>query len=152
MCALRPASSFGMFGSVRPCHESASANCDGIAATHWNFLSATALAATSEAFALGQAYGLGLETMLDVVNVSTGRNSATYDKFPNRVLTGTYDTGFHTRLMAKDVRLFNSVAREVGTLHQVSQAVGAVWNACEDAMPASDFSEIWKYVSRQSRG
>ena len=116
-----------------------------------NFLSATALAATSEAFALGQAYGLGLETMLDVVNVSTGRNSATYDKFPNRVLRGTYDTGFHTRLMAKDVRLFNSVAAEAGTLHEVSDAVGAVWNACEDAMPASDFSEIWKYVSRRSR-
>jgi 3-hydroxyisobutyrate dehydrogenase len=89
--------------------------------------------------------------MLDVVNVSTGRNSATYDKFPNRVLTGTYDTGFHTRLMAKDVRLFNDVAAEAGTLHEVSHAVGAVWNACEDAMPASDFSEIWKYVSRQSR-
>ena len=53
--------------------------------------------------------------MLDVLNVSTGRNSATDDKFPNRVLTGTYDTGFHTRLMAKDVRLFNSVAAEVGT-------------------------------------
>ncbi len=116
-----------------------------------NFLSATALAATSEAFALGQAYGLTLETMLDVVNVSTGRNSATYDKFPNRVLTGTYDTGFHTRLMAKDVRLFNSVAAEVGTLHDVSTAVGREWNAFEDAMPASDFSEIWKYVSRKSR-
>jgi 3-hydroxyisobutyrate dehydrogenase-like beta-hydroxyacid dehydrogenase len=111
-----------------------------------NFLSATALAATSEAFALGQAFGLDLETMLDVVNVSTGRNSATYDKFPNRVLTGTYDTGFHTRLMAKDVRLFNSVAGETGTLHEVSHAVGSVWNAAEDAMPASDFSEIWKYV------
>jgi 3-hydroxyisobutyrate dehydrogenase len=116
-----------------------------------NFLSATALAATSEAFALGQAYGLELQTMLDVVNVSTGRNSATYDKFPNRVLTGTYDTGFHTRLMAKDVRLFNSVAAEVGTLHDVGAAVGREWNAFEDAMPASDFSEIWKYVSRRSR-
>jgi 3-hydroxyisobutyrate dehydrogenase len=112
-----------------------------------NFLSATALAASSEALALGRAYGLDLPTMLDVVNVSTGRNSATYDKFPNRVLTGTYDTGFHTRLMAKDVRLFNSVAGEVGTGHAVSDAVGALWNACEQAMPASDFSEIWKFVS-----
>ena len=88
--------------------------------------------------------------MLDVVNVSTGRNSATTDKFPNRVLTGTYDTGFPTRLMAKDVRLFNSVAAEAGTAHDVSGAVGAVWNACDDAMPASDFSEIWKYVSALS--
>ena len=114
-----------------------------------NFLSATALAASSEALALGQAYGLELQTMLDVVNVSTGRNSATYDKFPNRVLTGTYDTGFFTHLMAKDVRLFNSVAAEVGTAHGVSAAVESVWNACEQAMPGSDFSEIWKFVSEQ---
>jgi 3-hydroxyisobutyrate dehydrogenase len=112
-----------------------------------NFLSATALAASSEALALGRAYGLDLATMLDVVNVSTGRNSATSDKFPNRVLTGTYDTGFHTRLMAKDVRLFNSVADDVGTGHAVSDAVGALWNACEQAMPGSDFSEIWKFVA-----
>ena len=27
-----------------------------------------------------------------------------------------------------------------------TDAVGDVWNACEEAMPASDFSEIWKYV------
>lgn len=112
-----------------------------------NFLSATALAASSEALALGAAYGLDLQTMLDVVNVSTGRNSATYDKFPNRVLTGTYDTGFHTRLMAKDVRLFNTVSEQAGTAHMVSAAVGDVWNAFEDAMPGSDFSEIWKFVA-----
>jgi len=67
----------------------------------------SALAASSEALAMGAAFGLDLATMLDVVNVSTGRNTATSDKFPNRVLTGTYDTGFATRLMAKDVRLFN---------------------------------------------
>lgn len=112
-----------------------------------NFLSATALAASSEALALGRAYGLDLATMLDIVNVSSGRNSATYDKFPNRVLTGTYDTGFYTRLMAKDVRLFNSVAAEVGTARSISEAVGAVWDACDAAMPGSDFSEIWKFVS-----
>ena len=112
-----------------------------------NFLSATALAASSEALALGRAHGLDLSTMLDVVNVYTGRDSATADKFPNRVLTGTYDTGFHTRLMAKDVRLFNDVAATVGTSHQVSDAVGALWNACETALPASAFSEIWKFVA-----
>jgi 3-hydroxyisobutyrate dehydrogenase len=114
-----------------------------------NFLSATALAASSEALALGQAFGLDLATMLDVVNASTGRNSATYDKFPNRVLTGTYDTGFFTRLMAKDVRLFNSVAAEAGTAHEVSAAIGVVWDAFEAAMPGSDFSEIWKFVSQR---
>lgn len=112
-----------------------------------NFLSATALAASSEAFALGEAFGLDLRTMVDVVNVSTGRNSATADKFPHRVLTGTYDTGFHTALMAKDVRLFNAAAAGTGTSHEVSDAVGELWNACEAAMPGSDFSEIWRHVT-----
>ena len=63
-----------------------------------NFLSATALAATSEALTFGLAHGLSLPVMLDVLNASTGRNSATADKFPNRVLTGTYDAGFSTAL------------------------------------------------------
>jgi 3-hydroxyisobutyrate dehydrogenase-like beta-hydroxyacid dehydrogenase len=113
-----------------------------------NVLSATALAASSEAIALGRAFGLDLPTMLDVINVSTGRNSATSDKFPNRVLTGTYDTGFFTRLMAKDVRLFNSVAADAGTRHEVMDAIAATWDACETAMPDSDFSEIWKFIAR----
>jgi 3-hydroxyisobutyrate dehydrogenase len=112
-----------------------------------NVLSATALAASSEAMSLGRAYGLELSTMLDVVNVSSGRNTATSDKFPNRVLTGSYDTGFFTRLMAKDVRLFNSVADEVGTRNEVMRALAATWDEFERAEPGSDFSEIWPFVS-----
>ncbi|RPI07598.1 MAG: NAD(P)-dependent oxidoreductase, partial [Actinobacteria bacterium] len=47
-----------------------------------NFLSATALASTSEALAFGEAHGLEMAVMVDVLNSSTGRNSATVDKFP----------------------------------------------------------------------
>lgn len=112
-----------------------------------NVLSASALAASSEAMSLGRAYGLDLSTMLDVVNVSSGRNTATSDKFPNRVLTGSYDTGFFTRLMAKDVRLFNSVADEVGTRNEVMRALAATWDEFERAEPDSDFSQIWPFVS-----
>lgn len=112
-----------------------------------NVLSATALAASSEAMALGRAYGLDLTTMLDVINVSSGRNTATSDKFPNRVLTGTYDTGFFTRLMAKDVRLFNSVADQVGTRHDLIGSLAATWDRFDREMPGSDFSEIWKFVA-----
>ena len=80
-----------------------------------NFLSATALAATSEAVAFGVAHGLDMATMIDVLNVSTGRNSATTDKFPNRILTGSYDAGFSTAHMTKDVGLFVDGAGEVKT-------------------------------------
>jgi 3-hydroxyisobutyrate dehydrogenase len=111
-----------------------------------NYLSATALAATSEALAFGEAHGLDLPLMLDVLNVSTGRNSATTDKFPNRVLTGTFDAGFHTRLMAKDLRLYVAMAERVGTQDTVGRAVSELWQATDAALPGSDFTEVWRFV------
>jgi 3-hydroxyisobutyrate dehydrogenase len=112
-----------------------------------NYLSATALAATSEAVAFGMAHGLDMGTIIDVLNVSTGRNSATVDKFPNRVLTGSYDAGFSTAHMTKDVGLFVDGAASVGTADVVATAVTTTWRGCDGALPGSDFTEIWRYVS-----
>ena len=50
-----------------------------------NFLSATALAATSEAIAFGLSVGLDMATMLEVIDASSGQSAATSDKFPNHV-------------------------------------------------------------------
>jgi 3-hydroxyisobutyrate dehydrogenase-like beta-hydroxyacid dehydrogenase len=47
-----------------------------------NFLSASAIVATAEAVVLGVKGGLDPATMLDVINASTGRNTASEDKFP----------------------------------------------------------------------
>jgi 3-hydroxyisobutyrate dehydrogenase-like beta-hydroxyacid dehydrogenase len=112
-----------------------------------NFLSATALAATSEALAFGRAHDLDLALMVEVVNASSGRNTATSDKFPNRVLTGRYDAGFATALMAKDVRLYLAMVEQVGTPADVGRSVGAVWQGADEALPGSDFSQIWQYVA-----
>ncbi|MEP7114366.1 MAG: NAD(P)-dependent oxidoreductase [Ilumatobacteraceae bacterium] len=114
-----------------------------------NFLSATALAATSEAVAFGVAHGLDMGTMIDVLNVSTGRNSATTDKFPNRILTGSYDAGFSTAHMTKDVGLFVDSADEIKTSAAVAAAVTETWRGCDGTLPGSDFTEIWRYVSTQ---
>jgi 3-hydroxyisobutyrate dehydrogenase-like beta-hydroxyacid dehydrogenase len=61
-----------------------------------NYLSATAIVATAEAVVLGVKGGLDPVTMLDVINASTGRNTASEDKFPRQVLTGDYAAGFTT--------------------------------------------------------
>jgi len=116
-----------------------------------NFLSAVALAATSEALSLGQAHGLDLAVMLDVLNASTGRNSATVDKFPNRVLTGSYDAGFHTALMAKDLRLYTDVLADAATAGPIGRVVSDVWQRADAAMPGSDFTRIWPFVSGDDR-
>jgi 3-hydroxyisobutyrate dehydrogenase len=112
-----------------------------------NFLSAVALAATSEALALGEAHGLDMAVMLEVLNASTGRNSATVDKFPNRVLTGTFDAGFRIGLMAKDLRLYAAAVATAGTADTVGAVVSDVWQRADAALPASDFTRIWDFVS-----
>ena len=112
-----------------------------------NFLSATALTATSEAIAFGTGQGLALSTMLEVLNVSSGRNSATADKFPNQVVTGTYDAGFTARLMLKDLLLFEETARESGAAHSVNQSVVALYRALDSARPNADCTHIYPFVA-----
>jgi hypothetical protein len=50
--------------------------------------------------------------------------------------------------MTKDVDLFVSEAVTAGTSAEVIGAVLDVWRAADRAMPDSDFTEIWKFVSR----
>lgn len=111
-----------------------------------NFLSATAMAATAEAITFGLSQGLDPATMLRVLNVSTGRNTATSDKFPNRILTGTYDAGFHTALMAKDVALYLQCVAAAAAPSAVGAAVGDLWRAADEALPGSDFTRIFDFV------
>lgn len=79
-----------------------------------NLLSASAVAITSEAMALGVKAGLDPSTMLDVINAGSGRNSATVEKFPKAVLTGSFNIGFAARLAHKDVRLCLEEAERLG--------------------------------------
>lgn len=111
-----------------------------------NFLSSVAMAATSEAVSFGLARGLQMGTMLDVLNVSTGQNTATSDKFPRQIAPGTFAAGFATRLMAKDVRLYRDGVHETGTARSIGDLAAEIWSACEQAMPDSDFTEIFKFV------
>ncbi|MDD9993115.1 MAG: NAD(P)-dependent oxidoreductase [Rhodospirillales bacterium] len=111
-----------------------------------NFLSATAMAATSEAVAFGVSQGLDMMTILETVNVSTGRNTATEDKFPNRIATGAFDAGFATRLMAKDLRLYEASVTATGAPRRLACQLREIWDGLEAARPDSDFTEIYTHV------
>ncbi|PPR66731.1 MAG: 2-(hydroxymethyl)glutarate dehydrogenase [Alphaproteobacteria bacterium MarineAlpha3_Bin1] len=115
-----------------------------------NFLSGTAMAATSEAVAFGLSQGIEMKSLLDVVNVSTGRNTATSDKFPNRVLTGSYDAGFKTKLLTKDVGLFLDNAKAAGTPTAVAETVVDLWRRCDAALPDSDFTRIYEFLTEKN--
>jgi 3-hydroxyisobutyrate dehydrogenase-like beta-hydroxyacid dehydrogenase len=52
-----------------------------------------------------------------------------------------------TSHMTKDVGLFVDSAVAIGTSHAVAAAVNDTWRAADEAIPGSDFTEIWKHVS-----
>ena len=111
-----------------------------------NFLSATAMAATSEAVAFGVSQGLDMMTILETVNLSTGRNTATEDKFPNRIANGAFDAGFATTLMAKDLRLYEASVAAAGAPGRLAGQLREIWDGVEAARPDSDFTEIYRHV------
>jgi 3-hydroxyisobutyrate dehydrogenase-like beta-hydroxyacid dehydrogenase len=113
-----------------------------------NFLSATALAATSEAIAFGVAEGLDMATMLEVLNGSSGRSAATADKFPHHVLTGRYASGFTNSLMDKDVQLYVRAVAARQAPDTIGSVTAAVWHAFVDAEPGDDFTRIYPFVAQ----
>ncbi len=112
-----------------------------------NLLAAAALVVSSEAMVMGVKAGLDPKVMLDVINLGSGRNSATQDKFPRAILPGTFDFGFATGLSYKDVRLCVDEAEALGVPMVAGAAVRemlAVTNARFGA--ASDFTSICRVV------
>lgn len=112
-----------------------------------NLLAASAMAISAEGMVMGMKAGLDPRVMIDVINVSSGRNSAIQDKFPKSVLPGTFDFGFMTGLSYKDVRLCLDEAEAMGIPMVVGSAVRqmlAVTNALFG--PESDFTSIVRSV------
>jgi 3-hydroxyisobutyrate dehydrogenase-like beta-hydroxyacid dehydrogenase len=112
-----------------------------------NLLAAAALVVTSEALAMGVKAGLDPKIMLDIINASSGRNSATQDKFPRAVLTRTFDFGFATGLSYKDVGLCIDEAEAMG-VPMVAGAVVRQMLAITNAKfgPTSDFTSIARVI------
>jgi 3-hydroxyisobutyrate dehydrogenase-like beta-hydroxyacid dehydrogenase len=108
-----------------------------------NLLSASAIAITGEALALGVHGGLSARTLLDVFNASSGRNTASADKFPKHVLPRTFGAGFRLELMHKDVQLCLAEARRQGVPMALGGAVGELWaQAAAGAAEGADCTEI----------
>ena len=116
-----------------------------------NFLSATAMAATSEAVAMGVKAGLDPTVMIDVINAGSGRTTASDGKFPQAILPRTFNYGFATALMLKDVRLCVEQAKSLNVPNSVMSAVLDQWEATNKEFGGdSDFTAIVKMVEQRA--
>jgi 3-hydroxyisobutyrate dehydrogenase-like beta-hydroxyacid dehydrogenase len=114
-----------------------------------NLLAATGLVATCEAVAMGVKAGLDAAVMIDVLNAGSGATNASREKFPRSILPRTFDYGFATGLMVKDVRLYLDEAKALDVSMEVAEAVGRLWEVVIDELgPESDFTAAIKPIEQ----
>jgi 3-hydroxyisobutyrate dehydrogenase-like beta-hydroxyacid dehydrogenase len=110
-----------------------------------NILAANVLVATAEVVVMGVKAGLDPTVMIEVLNAGSGATSASRDKFPRAILPRSFDYGFATGLMVKDVRLYLDEAEALGVPVEVAETVGRLWEAAQtDQGPQSDFTSVIK--------
>jgi 3-hydroxyisobutyrate dehydrogenase-like beta-hydroxyacid dehydrogenase len=110
-----------------------------------NILAANVLVATSEVVVMGVKSGLDPGVMIEVLNAGSGATSASRDKFPRAILPRTFDYGFATGLMVKDVRLYLDEAKALGVPVDVAETIGRLWEtAARDQGSDSDFTAVIK--------
>lgn len=87
-----------------------------------NTLYATSMVASCEALVYGVKAGLDPRTMLDVINVSSGRSFATLERIPQCVLDRSFPVRFTTELLHKDIKMCIDEAEKLGAPMMVSPA------------------------------
>lgn len=111
-----------------------------------NYVSSVAVAATSEAVVFGSRVGLDMEQMVEILNASSGRTTASTDKLPRSVIPRTYDFGFAAAAMRKDAGLYLENSEAVGTATALARANDALWDRFLSTHPDADFTYIHRYL------
>jgi 3-hydroxyisobutyrate dehydrogenase len=117
-----------------------------------NYVSGAGAVAAMEAVVLGRSFGLDPEKMVDILNVSTGRNNTTEAKMRQFVLSDSFASGFGLALMAKDIGIAAQLAESEGVALPTLQAMAALWRAAADTLEeGADHTEMFRYLANAAK-
>jgi len=115
-----------------------------------NYVAAAAFIASTEALRVGKRFGLDPATMMDIMNVSTGRNFNSEMTIKQHVISGSFATGFQLGLMAKDVKIAADMADAIGFDAPLSTLARKLWSeARENVGERADFTAAVKHWQRR---
>lgn len=121
----RMGSSLTVVGDVGAAHAMKALN---------NLVSAGGFLIGIEALLIGSRFGLSPDTMVDVLNASTGMNNSTQKKFKQFVLSRKFDAGFGLDLMVKDLGIALGVATETDTTTPYASLCLELWSAAQKTL------------------
>jgi 3-hydroxyisobutyrate dehydrogenase len=111
-----------------------------------NLVSAGGFLIGIEALLIGSKFGLDPDTMVDILNASTGMNNSTQKKFKQFVLSRAFNAGFGLDLMVKDLGIATSIAAETGTTAPFSTLCHDIWGAGQKALgPGQDHTALARF-------
>jgi 3-hydroxyisobutyrate dehydrogenase len=114
-----------------------------------NYVSAAGLIAAVEATQIGEKFGLDPALMADIFNASTGRNNTTEVKLKQFIISKTFNAGFPLRLMAKDVRTADALARAIGVPTPLADLCAKLWDDASATLgDKADHTEIGRYIEK----
>jgi hypothetical protein len=100
---------------------------------------------------MGVKAGLDAAVMIDVINAGSGRSRASDQKFPQSILPRTFDYGFATALMLKDVRLCFEESKELDVQNAVMRTVLDEWETTNTEYGGdSDFTHIVQMIEKRA--
>ena len=118
-----------------------------------NYVSAAGLIAACEALLVGGRFGLAPDTIVDVLNASTGRNNSTEVKMKPFIISEAYNSGFSLALMAKDLHIAADLAEHLELPLPQIQAVATLWEEAKAELPArADHTEIHRHLKALADG
>jgi len=114
-----------------------------------NMISAAGMASAFEAVAMAVKAGVDARTLIDTINASTGRNTATTDKIPISVLPRTFDYGGKLATMYKDIELCLTEAKQLKVPMWVNSAVAQLWfQAMTEGHGEDDYTTLIQMIEK----
>ena len=115
-----------------------------------NFVCAAGYSAAAEALLVGSRFGLDPETIVDVLNASSGRNDTTERLLKSQVLTRNFALGFALALHAKDVGIAADLAEAIGIDAPLCRETRRLYSEAAAEQPTADCMAAIRYWERLS--
>jgi 3-hydroxyisobutyrate dehydrogenase len=118
-----------------------------------NAISGAAMIGTAEILSLATDQGLDLQRALSIINASSGRSEATLRKYPDAVLSGSYNLGFDFAAIHKDMTRACAIAEELNVIAPVTNlATQLVRLAGRRLGMGQDFSTVARFYDQGAAG
>ncbi len=119
-----------------------------------NVVAAGNYAVLAEALTVAERYGIDQETLVDIINVSTGQSFISTVVMKKFVIPKTFNTGFKIGLLAKDAAIAAELSTDLGGGTPAISLTDKLWAQARDGLGAGeDHSKaiLWWCESGESR-